>query len=152
MTRTHNTIATITITVCASILYLSCGKPTADGGSATTPTADGGTGTDTDTGGTTSPTGTNIDTWTKEDFKACRAADADGYSGATGVMSDCECVEEEVYDTWSLDDYKTDIEKTCYIEGWGESFSQWCTETCWVKGPIDKCCMNMTAWAVDQYP
>ncbi|NOY25170.1 MAG: hypothetical protein GXP62_04780 [Oligoflexia bacterium] len=148
MTRTTYTIAVaVAVAVCTSILCVSCGKAATDEGTATTPTADCGSET-----GTT-PTGTADSGWTeKEKNSACIIAEDNGYWDAMGVMNDCKCVEQDVYDTWSLSDYTTDYEKTCYIAAWGEAFLQACTETCWVKGPVDKCCMDMVAWAVDQYP
>jgi len=122
---------------CAIILATSCGDPKPDDGSGTTPVPDGGA----DTGST----------WT-ESAKACDAANVDGYFDAWDQISDCECVEEEVYASWGLGDYSTDLERECYIGGWGGAWQQWCTEMCFKDAATVKCCAAMFTWAVDQFP
>ena len=130
------------------LLVSACGE--LDDDHEDTPTTDGGSGTGSTDGGATSGTDSG---WTEDErFAACDVASHDGAADAVAELKDCVCVEEEIYATWSMDDYGTELEQYCYWHPYMEMFLQYCQENCEQTKEFVACCAAVEEWAREQQP
>lgn len=130
------------------LLVSACGEADDDHDD-TTPT-EGGTAPGTTDGGAASGTDSG---WTEEErFAACDVASHDGAADAVAELQDCVCVEEEIYASWSMNDYGTVLEQYCYWHPYMEMFLQYCQENCEQTTEFVACCAAVEEWARKQQP